>query len=48
MCYCPLNYDDNLILVMFYIEILCIIIFLTAFESWISWDFMSQFFEAGK
>ena len=28
ICYCPLTYDDNLILDMLFIEILCIIFFL--------------------
>ena len=28
MCYCKLTYDDNIILVMFFIEMSCIILFL--------------------
>ena len=31
MCYCILNYDDNLILVMLYIKMSCIIVFLNFF-----------------
>ena len=48
MCYCLLNYDDNIILDMFYIKMSCIIVFLTNTKSVISWDFLSQFFEAVK
>ena len=48
MYYCILNYDDNLIFVMFYIIISCIIVFLINFESVFSWCFLSQFFEAVK
>ena len=46
MCYFILNYDDNLIFVVFYIKISCIIIFPTNFKSVISWYFSSQFFKA--
>ena len=35
--YCILNYDDNLIFVVFYIKMWCIIVFLANFESVISW-----------
>ena len=46
MCYCPLNYDDYLILDMFYIKISCIIVFLTNTESVISWILSVTIFEA--
>ena len=48
MCYCTLTYDDNLILVMLFIEISCIIVFFTNIESVIYWYFLSQFFKAVK
>ena len=48
MCYCPLTYDDNIILVMFYIKISCITVHLTNLESVISWDFVSQFIKPIK
>ena len=48
MCYFPLTYDENLIFDMFYIKMSCIIVFLTNVESVISWDFLSQVFEAVK
>ena len=48
MCYCILNYDDNLIFVMCYIKISCIFVFFANVESVISWYFLSQFFEEVK
>ena len=48
MYYFPLTYDDQIILVMFFIEISFIIFFLTNFESVISWYFLSQFFKGFK
>ena len=48
MCYCILNYDDNLTDFMFYIKISCIIVFLKNPESVIYWYFMSHCFKAVK
>ena len=48
MCYCILNYDDNIIFDMFYINMSFVIVFLKYFESVISCDFMSQLFETVK
>ena len=48
MCYCILNYDDNLIFVVLYIKISCIIVFIKNYGSMISWYSLSQFFEAVK
>ena len=45
--HCILNYNDILVFVMFQIK-MSSIIFLTNFESVLSWYFMSPFFEAVK
>ena len=43
MCYSQLNYDDYLILGMFYIKMSCIFVFLTNIQYVILWYFMLQF-----
>ena len=48
MCYCILNYGNNLIFDIYYINLSCIIVFFTNLESVISWYFLSDFFEAVK
>ena len=48
MCYCTLNYDDNLIIIMIYIKMSCIIVYIANFDSVVSWYFLSQIFEAVK
>ena len=48
MCLCALKYDHILIFFITYIKMSCIIVFLTNFESVISWYFLSQFYKSVK
>ena len=48
MCYYILNYDDNIMFLMYHIKMSCINMFSTNFELVIYWYFLSQFLKAVK